>query len=77
DYEVDEWGDLRSDGWKPLGDPEEVMLNMALNLITGNTTRSFVEVSPAPQIQNRFERLKYNDPNVLRGALLTPEVEQE
>ena len=53
------------------------MLNMALNLITGNTTRSFVEVSPAPQIQNRFERLKYNDPKALRGALLTSEVELE
>jgi C-terminal processing protease CtpA/Prc len=73
DYEVDEWEDLRSDGWKPLGDPEEVMLNMALNLITGNATRGSVGVSPTPQKSGSIKHLKYTDPKALRGALIVAE----
>lgn len=66
DYKVDEWEDMRSDGWKPLGDPGEVMLQMALNLITGSATRSegAASVAPAP-----MKRLPLHDKRKPYGAM--------
>lgn len=71
DYRVDEWEDLRSDGWKPLGDPEEVVLQMVLNLIDGSSrsvgVKSRSMVRPAG-----VEPIRFVDPQRMGGALVYP-----
>lgn len=70
DYEVDEWEDLRSDGWKPLGDPEEVVMQMVLNLIGGNRSAQLSSRSAQPSAA--VERIRFADPQRMSGALIYP-----
>ena len=68
DYKVDEWEDLRSDGWKPLGDPEEAVLKMVLNLIDGS--RAVAEPTRSAATPKGIERIRFIDPQRSMGALI-------
>jgi hypothetical protein len=68
DYKVDEWEDLRSDGWKPLGDPEEVVLKMVLNLIDGS--RAVAEPTRSSARPKGVEKIRFTDPQRSMGALI-------
>ena len=68
DYKVDEWEDLRSDGWKPLGDPEEAVLKMVLNLIDGS--RAVAEPTRSAATPKGVERFRFTDPQRSMGALI-------
>ena len=70
-YKVDEWEDLRSDGWKPLGDPEELMLKMVLNLIGGG--RSSTPATRSSMHPVGFEKIRFADPRQTSGALVYPD----
>ncbi len=73
DFQIDEWEDLRSDGWMPLGDPTEVVLQMALNLMTDDASRASMHQTRSTK-QSRVQRLKYDDP-VRAGGILRVEEE--
>ena len=71
DYKVDEWEDLRSNGWKPLGDPEEAVLKMVLNLIDGS--RSVAEPTRSAVRPKGVEQIRFVDPQRSMGALIYAE----
>ncbi len=68
DYKVDEWEDLRSNGWKPLGDPEETVLKMVLNLIDGS--RAVVEPTRSVVRPEGIKPIRFTDPRRSMGALI-------
>ena len=68
DYKVDEWEDLRSNGWKPLGDPEETVLKMVLNLIDGS--RAVVEPTRSVVHPKSVKPIRFTDPRRSMGALI-------
>ena len=68
DYKVDEWEDLRSNGWKPLGNPEEAMLKMVLNLIDGS--RAVAEPTRSAVRSNDIKPIRFTDPRRSMGALI-------
>ncbi len=72
DYTVDEWEDLRSNGWRPLGDPEEVMFQMALTLIGGSRTQA-TRAAETVAVPAGFERLRVYDPRRESGAKVWPD----
>ena len=68
DYKVDEWEDLRSNGWKPLGDPEEAVLKMVLNLIDGS--RAVAEPTRSAVRSEGVKPIRFTDPRRSMGALI-------
>lgn len=68
DYKVDEWEDLRSNGWMPLGNPEEAVLKMVLNLIDGS--RAVAEPTRSTARPSGITPIRFTDPRRSMGALI-------